>query len=111
MLGIGDVPFDALDGQLKSSLTEYYYVDSLEDYEKVYRACAFFIHKYGRIDWLESLNEYWLPADARLRTDFNIAVGTRAEGISDLVRKSAMKSISSRISRRGRLSPLRSAIP
>ena len=93
VLGIGDVPFDALDGQLKSSLTEYYYVDSLEDYEKVYRACAFFIHKYGRIDWLESLNEYWLPADARLRTDFNIAVGTRAEGISDLVRKSAMKRI------------------
>jgi hypothetical protein len=93
VLGIGDVPFDALDGQLKSSLTEYYYVDSLEDYEKVYRACAFFIHKYGRIDWLESLNEYWLPADARLRTDFNIAVGTREEGISDLVRKSAMKRI------------------
>ena len=76
VLGIGDVPYDTLNDQLKASLMEYYYVDSLEDYDQVYRAVAFFIHKYGRVDWLESLNEYWLPVDARLRTDFNIAVGT-----------------------------------
>ena len=93
VLGIGDVPYDALSVRLKKSLKEYYYVSSLENYDQVYRACAFFIHKYGRIDWLESLNEYWLPADARLRTDFNIAVGTREDGIGDLVRKSAMKRI------------------
>ena len=59
----------------------------------MYRAVAFFIHKYGRIDWLESLNEYWLPVDARLRTDFNIAVGTREDGIGNLVRKSCMKRV------------------
>ena len=93
VLGIGDVPYDQLDGRLIGALTEYYYVDSLEDYDKVYRACAFYIHKYGRIDWLESLNEYWLPTDARLRTDFNIAVGTREDGIGNLVRKSCMKKI------------------
>ena len=51
------------------------------------------IHKYGRIDWLESLNEYWLPMDASLRSDFNIAVGTRYEEIGDLVSKSGMKKI------------------
>ena len=93
VLGIGDVPYDDLNGQLKYSLTEYYYVDSLEDYDQVYRAVAFFIHKYGRIDWLESMNEYWLRTDARLRTDFNIATGTREDGISEFVRKSEMKSI------------------
>ncbi len=93
VLGIGDVPYDTLDDLLKDALTEYYYVDSLEDYDRVYRAVAFFIHKYGRIDWLESLNEYWLPADARLRTDFNIAVGTRADRIGNLVRKSEMKQV------------------
>ena len=93
VLGIGDVPYDTLNDQLKGALTEYYYVDTLEDYDQVYRAVAFFIHKYGRIDWLESLNEYWLPADARLRTDFNISVGTRTDGISDLVSKSGMKRI------------------
>ena len=93
VLGIGDVPYDTLNDQLKASLMEYYYVDSLEDYDQVYRAVAFFIHKYGRIDWLESLNEYWLPVDARLRTDFNIAVGTREDGIGNLVRKSCMKRV------------------
>ncbi len=93
VLGIGDVPYDTLNEQLKRSLTEYYYVSSLEDYDQVYRAVAFYIHKYGRIDWLESLNEYWLPADARLRTDFNIATGTRDSEIGDLVRKSGMKRV------------------
>ena len=93
VLGIGDVPYDTLNDTLKNALTEYYYVDSLENYDDVYRAVAFFIHKYGRIDWLESLNEYWLPVDARLRTDFNIAVGTREDEIGDLVRKSGMKRV------------------
>ena len=93
VLGIGDLPFDDLNDQLKQALSEYYYVDSLEDYDKIYRAVAFYIHKYGRIDWLESLNEYWLPTDARLRTDFNIAVGTREDGIGTLIRKSAMKKV------------------
>ena len=93
VLGIGEAPYDMLDDRLKSALTEYYYVSSLEDYDQVYRAVAFLIHKYGRIDWLESLNEYWLPMDASLRSDFNIAVGTRYEEIGDLVSKSGMKKI------------------
>ena len=93
VLGIGDVPYDELNGQLKDVLTEYYYVDTLEDYDLVYRAVGFFIHKYGRIDWLESMNEYWLPSDARLRTDFNISTGTGEDGVWKLVRKSAMKQV------------------
>ena len=93
VLGIGDVPYDELNDQLKNALTEYYYVNSLEDYDQVYRAAAFFIHKYGRIDWLESMNEYWLRLDARLRSDYNIASGTREDGIDALVRKSEMKKI------------------
>ena len=93
VLGIGDTPYDELNEQLKNALTEYYYVNSLEDYDQVYRAAAYFIHKHGRIDWLESMNEYWLPLDARLRTDYNIAVGTREDGIGDLTSKSGMKRI------------------
>ena len=93
VLGIGDLPYDDLNGYIKDSLTDYYYVNSLEDYDQIYRAVAFFIHKYGRIDWLESLNEYWLPVDARLRTDYNIAVGTREDKIGDLIKKSSMKKI------------------
>ena len=93
VLGIGDVAADALGDQLQYALTDYYYVDSLEDYDQVYRAVAFFIHKYGRIDWLESMNEYWLGMDAQLRTDFNIAVGTRSDKIKDMVTKSGMKRV------------------
>ena len=93
VLGIGDIPYDELNDQLKNALSEYYYVNTLSDYDQIYRAVAFFIHKYGRIDWLESLNEYWLPVDARLRTDFNISVGTRDNEIGELVKKSAMKQV------------------
>ena len=54
VLGIGDQPYDELKPELKDSLNEYYKVGSLENYDEVYRAVAFFAFKYGRIDWLES---------------------------------------------------------
>ena len=38
VLGIGDCPFDDLRQELKEDLTEYYKVDSLENYEACYRA-------------------------------------------------------------------------
>ena len=79
VLGIGDAPYDGLPAELKSAMTEYYKVDSLENYDSVYRAAAFFAFKYGRIDWLESNNEYWLKQDARLREDFNITTGVWPE--------------------------------
>ena len=60
VLGVGDASYDSLDGRLKASLTEYYRVDSLEDYAQAYRAVAYFSWRYGKIDWLESNNEYWL---------------------------------------------------
>ena len=84
VLGIGDQPYDDLLPELKDSLHEYYKVNSLENYDEVYRAMGYFIHKYGRIDWLESNNEYWLERDAALRTDFHITSGFQAEdmGIS-----------------------------
>ena len=78
VLGIGDAPYDELDVNVKDNLNEYYRVDSLENYDEVYRAVAFFAFKYGRIDWLESNNEYWLEKDAMLRTDFNINTGFKS---------------------------------
>ena len=91
VLGIGDQPFDELSFELKSSLTEYYKVSTLEDYDQVYRAVAFFIFKYGRIDFLESNNEYWLEQDAHLRSDFNIPGGFRVEDVPRIKYKSGMK--------------------
>ena len=91
VLGVGDQPYDELKQELKDSLTEYYKVGSLENYDEVYRAVAFFIHKYGRIDWLESNNEYWLEKDAALRTDFHITSGFQVEDMPRIKYKSKMK--------------------
>ena len=91
VLGIGDQPYDELLPELKTSLTEYYKVSSMENYDEVYRAVAFFVFRYGRIDWLESNNEYWLERDAMLRTDFNITSGFQNEDMPRIKYKSKMK--------------------
>ena len=91
VLGIGDCEYGQLAGELRASLTEYYKVGSLENYDEVYRAVAFFTFRYGKIDWLESNNEYWLEQDARLRTDFNIASGFKTKDIPKVKFKSKMK--------------------
>ncbi|MBQ3477563.1 MAG: ATP-grasp domain-containing protein [Clostridia bacterium] len=93
VLGIGDAPYDGLEGPLKAALTEYYRVDSLEDYDQVYRAVAFFAFKYGRVDWIESMNEYWLEQDARLRQDFNVTTGIQSDRIGVIKNKSSMKQV------------------
>lgn len=91
VLGIGDQPYEQLSPELWGSLDEYYKVSTLENYDEVYRAVAFFIHRYGRIDWLESNNEYWLERDAMLRTDFHITSGWQVEDLARIKYKSGMK--------------------
>ena len=91
VLGIADTPYEHLSQELKDSLADYYQVRSLEDYEEVYRAVAWFAHRHGRIDWIESNNEYWLEQDARLRTDFNVPTGLHTDRISAIKNKSEMK--------------------
>lgn len=91
VLGIGDCPYDQLMPELRGSLTEYYKVSSLENYDEVYRAVAFLIYKHGKVDWLESNNEYWLERDAALRTAFNITTGFHTEDMNAVKLKSAMK--------------------
>ena len=91
VLGIGDTPYDNLTNEVKASLDEYYWVPSLEDYDQVFRAVAFFSYKYGKIDWLESQNEYWLMQDARLRDDFHITTGAGAAQMAQWQSKAEMK--------------------
>ncbi len=90
-LGIGDAPYEELSEECRNSLVEYYKVNSLENYEEVYRAVAFFAFKYGKIDWLETNNEYWLLRDAQLRTDFNVTTGLKNDNIDGIKFKSKMK--------------------
>ena len=91
VLGIGDCEYFNLTDDLRSSLTEYYKVSSLENYDEVFAAVAFFTFRYGKIDWLESNNEYWLERDARLRTDFNICTGFKTKDMPKVKYKSKMK--------------------
>ena len=91
VLGIGDCPYDQLKQELRDSLHEYYKVDNLENYDDVFKAVAFFTYKYGKIDWLESNNEYWLLRDAKLRTEFHITTGFMEADMDKIKLKSAMK--------------------
>ena len=91
VLGIGDCPYDELKQELRDNLHEYYKVANLENYDEVFRAVAFFTYKYGKMDWLESNNEYWLERDAKLRTEFNITSGFKLDEMEKVKCKSAMK--------------------
>ncbi len=91
VLGIADTNYENLPWQLRENLTDYYKVHNLENYDEMYRAVAFYAHRYGKIDWIESNNEYWLEQDARLRTDFNVTTGIRNDHIAAVKNKSEMK--------------------
>ena len=91
VLGIGDAPFDEIPSELKQCLTEYYRVNNLGNYDEMLRAVAYFTFHYGKIDWIESNNEYWLEMDAQLRTDFNITTGAQNDFIERIKYKSKMK--------------------
>lgn len=91
VLAIGDCAYDLLDERLKSSLTEYYRVDALDDYKQVFKAVAYFSFHYGKIDWIESQNEFWLEQDAKLRTDFNVKTGILTDSVETFKSKFSQK--------------------
>ena len=92
VFGIADASWESLRQDLRDDLTEYYRVDDLHSLDQLVRAVAHFTARYGKMDRLESLNEYWLETDAHLRTEFNIP-GLRSETIDRVKRKSAMKRV------------------
>lgn len=91
VLGLGDAPYDELHPDLRDALTEYYRVDDLGNYDNMVRAVGYFTFRYGKIDWIESNNEYWLEMDAALRTAFNITTGPKSDSIHGWKSKLAMK--------------------
>jgi hypothetical protein len=92
VLGLADEPYDMLHPELKSALTEYYRVNNMHSYDELLRALGYFTHRYGKIDRIDSLNEYWLQTEAQLRTDFNIP-GVKNDNIDKIKRKSLMKQL------------------
>src|SRR5215211_3679750 len=90
VLGLADESYDSLRPELKSALTEYFRVNRMHNYEELVRALGYFTHRYGKLDRIDSHNEYWLETEARLRTDFNIP-GIRSDQIDRIKRKSLMR--------------------
>ena len=91
VLGIAETPYEQLSPLLRESLSEYYRVDSLHDYDQMVRALGYFTFRHGKIDFLESNNEYWLEQDARLREDFHITSGFFPQELEKCKFKSRMK--------------------
>ena len=93
VLGIGDEDYNLISNEAKNAVTEYYKVSNLENFEEVENACKFYENKYGKIDWIESQNEYWLEMEATLRSKFNVNTGTKIENMSPMKYKSKMKDV------------------
>lgn len=92
VLGLGDLPYEELRPELKAAFTEYFRVDDMHNYEQLVRALGYFTFRYGKLQGIDSNNEYWLETEARLRTDFNID-GIKLDQLSSIKQKSAMKEV------------------
>jgi hypothetical protein len=92
VLGLADEPYEKLHPALKSALTEYYWIPDMHNGDAMLRAVGYLTYKHGKIDRLDSLNEYWLETEAQLRTDFNIP-GLKVEDMPRIKRKSVMKQV------------------
>lgn len=90
VLGLADENYDVLRPDLKSSLTEYFRVKDMHNYDELLRALGYLTHRHGKLDRLDSHNEYWLETEARLRTDFNIP-GIKTDQIWTIKRKALMR--------------------
>jgi len=97
VLGLGDSPHHDVGPEVLGTLTEYAYVPRLGryasgGYDDALRAVAGLIARHGRIDRIDSLNEYWLPLEAQLREDFNVP-GPRPAELARHRSKTGMREI------------------
>ncbi|NLO92569.1 MAG: hypothetical protein GX410_11350 [Elusimicrobia bacterium] len=100
VFGAGDQDFWSLSENLRSDLTEYCrttlncYDDNGnpggQHFDYVRDALGYLQGKYGKLDYIESFNEWWLPLDAALRDKFGVE-GVHPEQLIRLTRKSLMK--------------------
>ena len=91
VLGIGASPFHELNDDVRACLTEYYAVYDMTDMGKMIDAVGYYQNKYGKIDYIESNNEWWLNTDAVLREWFGVNTGFHPADMAHIKAKSAMK--------------------
>jgi len=92
VLGVADQPWDRLRPELRGALSEYYRVADLHHYEDLLRGLGYLTFRHGKLDRLDSMSEYWLETEARLREDFNIS-GLRPADMRRIKHKSEMKKV------------------
>lgn len=88
---IGDSPHWDLHPRLRKAATEYYFVKDLSDFDSVLAGCRYFERKYGKIDYIESNNEWWLMQDAKLREAMDVHTGFYPSEMMKIKAKSEMK--------------------
>ncbi|MBI4179045.1 carboxylate--amine ligase [bacterium] len=100
VFGMGDAPYAGLNAELKSALKSYV-VQPLDCYDPnggilenayrpIRRKVEQLVRRHGKMTFVESFNEWWLPLDARLRQDFDME-GLRPDELEGLIKKSRMK--------------------
>ena len=100
VVGIGDSDWGCLDEDLRGDLAEYcrvnmncYKADGTIDpdvYAGIFNTACYLADKYGKPEYIESFNEWWLPLDAQLRSDMGVQ-GTQPDELQHINRKSLMK--------------------
>ena len=58
--------------ELRGVLDEYVYIPDMTQYDTMLRTVGYLTSKYGKIDRIDSQNEFWLGIESQLREDFNI---------------------------------------
>lgn len=92
VLGVGDTPSHELPWALRDALTEYVHVQDLMAGDNALRTMGYLTSRYGKLDRIESLNEYWLQLEADLRDDFNV-FGPRSAQMRRMRSKIGMKEV------------------
>ena len=91
-LAVADEPWERLRPELREAMTEYYRVPDMHRYEDMVRALGFLTFRHGKVDRIDSMSEYWLSTEARLREDFNV-FGLRPADLAVIQRKTGMKGL------------------
>ncbi|MEN3041560.1 MAG: carboxylate--amine ligase [Bacteroidia bacterium] len=89
-VGIGHTLYHHLPPHVIQSLDWYEYVPDLHDTEAVIAAAQRIFEQFGKIDGVDSFNEYWLPLEAAIREALDIP-GYRPAQLPDFQQKSRMK--------------------
>lgn len=90
-LGLGDCPPGELASDVRASVSDYEFIPEAR-YDPLLRGMARLVAKHGKVDRVDSLNEFWLGWESQLREDFNVE-GPKAAQMRRFRSKSGMREV------------------